>query len=80
MRDILRAIQLVLDDVRRLGVPATATAAAGVLVPLIAAVAGLDVTAAELAGWLIAAGGVAATLEKLTVVKGAKSAVNRKAR
>jgi hypothetical protein len=65
MKTFSAAVRLVLQDLSALETPAIATLVAGVLVPIIAAVAGVNITAAELAGWLALAGAAAATLQKL---------------
>lgn len=66
MKNALAALKLLLADVAKLDAPAVATAAAGVLAPIIAAVAGVNVTAAELGADLFLAGTIAALLQKLT--------------
>ena len=62
---LLTAIKLVLADLAALERPAVAASLAGLLVPVVVAVAGVPVSAAEVAGWLVLAGGVAALLQKL---------------
>lgn len=69
MKNLLAAIKLALADIAKLETPAMAAAVAGVVVPIIVAIAGVKVTAAEVGGWLILADGIAATLQKLPVVK-----------
>jgi redox-sensitive bicupin YhaK (pirin superfamily) len=65
VKNVLSAVKLILGDIAQLQAPVLATAVATVLVPIIAAVAGANITAAELAGWLVLAGSVAATLQKV---------------
>ena len=65
MKTVLAALKLVLADLSKLSIPTYATAAAGVLAPIIAAIAGASVTPAEVGGWLLIAGGAAAAVEKL---------------
>lgn len=72
MSKLITAGKLAIADIAKLQTPALATAIAGGLAPIVAALLGVDVTAAELAGDLIAAGGVAALLQKLPAVKNAK--------
>jgi hypothetical protein len=69
MKNVKQAIRLVLADLSGLSKPAVALSVAGVVAPIVAAVLGVDVTAAELAADLAVAGGIAATLQKLNVVK-----------
>lgn len=68
MKKLLAALRLVLADLSGLSKPAVASAVAGIVVPIAVAVCGVHVTAAEVGGWLIIAGGVAATLQKLTAI------------
>lgn len=68
MRKFTAAVKLVLADLAQLNKPAVASAIAAVAVPLLAAVAGLQVTAAEVGGWLLIAGAASATLQKLEAV------------
>jgi hypothetical protein len=69
MTQIKQALRLVLSDLSGLSKPAVALSAAGIIAPIVAAIAGVDVTAAELAADLAVAGGIAATLQKLNIVK-----------
>lgn len=71
LADLKKALALVVKDAAGLSRPAVAASAAGIAAPIIAAVLGVDVTAAELAADLALAGGIAATLQKLTAVKAA---------
>lgn len=73
MKNVLAAAKLLLADATKLETPAVASAVAGVLAPIIAAVAGVDVTAAELAGDLVLFGGVAAVLQRLPAAKAANA-------
>lgn len=66
MQKVLVALKLLVQDIAKLGVPTVATAVAGVLAPIVAAVAGANVTTAEVAGWLVIAGAVAGVVENLT--------------
>lgn len=74
LTDILDALKLVVEDLSSLSVPSKAIAAAGILAPIIAAVAGVNITAPVLAADLAVAGTVAATLDRLFLVKKAKKA------
>lgn len=74
MQDILKAIRLLANDVASLQVATKAAAVAAVVAPIVAAVLGLNITAAELAGYLVIAGTVVATLERVFHVKAAKPA------
>lgn len=65
MKNVTAAVRLVLADLAKLRVPSIAAAVAGPVVPLVAALAGVDVTAAEVGGWLTIAGTAAAMLQKL---------------
>lgn len=65
MQNVLAAVKLILGDIAQLHVAALATAVAAVLAPIVAAVAGANITAAELAGYLVIAGGVAGVLQKI---------------
>ena len=69
MSRILSAFRDVLADLAHLETPTIAAALAAVIAPIAVALAGVHVTAAELAGWLVIAGGVAATLQKLLAPK-----------
>lgn len=71
MQKVIAALKLVLADIARFQVPTYATAVAGIVVPIVAAVAGVHITPAEVGGWLIIAGGAAAAVEKLTSGKAA---------
>lgn len=65
MKNVLTAAKLLVSDIAKLEAPTLAMAVATPLVPIIAAVAGANITAAELGGWFILAGTVAATLQNL---------------
>lgn len=67
--NILTAVKLVLADIAKLETPAVATAVAGIAVPIIVAIAGVKVTAAEVGGWLVIADSIAATFQKLPAAK-----------
>ena len=73
MKKLLAAVQLVLRDLKNLEKPAVAAAVAAIVVPILVAVFGVKLTAAEVGGWLLIAGGVAATLQKLTSGQAAAS-------
>lgn len=68
MKKLAAAAKLVLADLSQLNKPAVASAIAAVVVPIVASVAGVQVTAAEVGGWLVITGAVAATLQKLEAV------------
>ena len=77
MKNLLAALRLVLADIASLGSTgnrALVGVIAGAIVAVVAAVAGVHLTAAEVTGWLLIAAGIAATLEKLTAVKAAQAA------
>lgn len=79
MKTVMAALKLVLADIAKFQVPTYAVAVAGIITPIIVAVAGVHITAAEVGGWLVVAGAVAATVEKLTNGKAAaKVALERK--
>jgi hypothetical protein len=65
MTKVLAAGKQLLDDIRQLSKPTLATAAAGLVLPILSAFGVVDLTAAEVAGDLVLAGGVAGVLEKL---------------
>lgn len=65
MKKLTAAMRLVLADLAKLRVPSIAAAVAGPVVPLVVALVGVDVTAAEVGGWLTIAGAAAAMLQKL---------------
>lgn len=75
MQKVLAALKLILADFAKLEAPTLATVVAGAVVPIIAAVAGANITAAELAGWLVLAGSLAATLQKVFSGQAAASLV-----
>ena len=73
MKKLLAAVQLVLRDLKNLEKPAVAAAVAAIVVPILVAVFGVKLTAAEVGGWLLIAGGVAAaTLQKAYVWSGCR--------
>lgn len=79
MKIALAALKLVLADIAKFQVPTYAVAVAGVVVPIAVAVAGVNITPAEVGGWLVVAGAVAATVEKLTSGQAAKKVAIDKA-
>lgn len=76
MQSFLTAVRLVLSDIAGLQVATKAAAVAAVVVPVAASIAGAHLTVAEVTGWLVLAGGVAASLEKVT--SGQAKAANAK--
>lgn len=69
MTNVVAVLKALLSDVAKLETPALATAVAAVLVPIIVAIAGVTVTAPELAGWLVVLGTIAAGLQKNASLK-----------
>jgi len=65
MKNVLAAGRELLGDLAGLSKPTLATAAAGLVLPILSAFGVVDLTAAELAADLAAAGTVAGVLEKL---------------
>lgn len=71
MKTVLAAAKLLLKDIAGLSKPTLATAVAGIVVPIAASILGAHLTVAEVSGWLVIAGGLAGTLEKVTNGKAA---------
>lgn len=72
MKDVLTAINLVLKDIASLGSNANRGLVGGIaaaIVAVVAAVAGVHLTPAEVGGWILLAASIAATFEKLGAVK-----------
>jgi len=65
MKNALAALKELGADVAQLSKPTLATAAAGLVLPILSAVGVVDLTAAELAGDLVLAGTASGVLEKL---------------
>jgi hypothetical protein len=64
MRNVAKLFSTVLADAARLQNPTLAASVSAVLVAVLASVAGVNLTTAEVGGWIIAAGAIAATVEK----------------
>lgn len=71
MKTVLAAAKLLLKDIAGLSKPTLATAVAGIVVPIAASILGAHLTVAEVSGWLVIAGGLAGTLEKVANGKAA---------
>ena len=64
MSKALNVVKQLLGVVGQLNIPAIATAAAGILAPIIAGLFGKNFDPVVIAGWLVLAGGVAGALQK----------------